>query len=75
MSRLPALRPQRVVRALERTGFVLMRVRGSHHRLHHPDKPDLLVTVPMPNKDLKPGTLHAIIRQAGMTVEEFAALL
>ena len=75
MSRLPALRPNRVVRALQRAGFVVMRVRGSHHRLHHPDKPDLLVTVPMHNRDLKPGTLHAIIRQAGMTAEAFAALL
>jgi len=75
MSRLPALRPQQVVRALERAGFVLLRVRGSHHRLHHPERPELLVTVPMHNRDLKPGTLHAITRQAGMDNEEFAALL
>jgi len=70
MSRLPSLRPDRVIRALERAGFIVLRVRGSH-----PQKPDLLVTIPMHNKDLKPGTLHAIIRQAGMTAEEFAAFL
>ena len=75
MSRLPALRPDRVIRALERAGFIVMRVRGSHHRLHHPEKPDRLVTVPMHNKDLRPGTLYAIIRQAGMTAEEFATFL
>jgi predicted RNA binding protein YcfA (HicA-like mRNA interferase family) len=42
MSRqLPVLRPRAVIRALERAGFVLLRVKGSHHYFEHPDRPEL----------------------------------
>jgi predicted RNA binding protein YcfA (HicA-like mRNA interferase family) len=37
MSRqLPTLKPREVIRALERAGFRLLRVKGSHHYFHHP---------------------------------------
>ena len=73
--RLPALTPRKVIAALKRAGFFVARTSGSHHLLVHPDNPRLAVTVAYHNKDLKPGTLRAIIRQAGMTPEEFLALL
>jgi predicted RNA binding protein YcfA (HicA-like mRNA interferase family) len=73
--RLPALTPRRVVRALERAGFVVSRTSGSHCRLIHPDDPTRKVTVPMHSADLKRGTLRGIIAQAGFTVAEFLALL
>jgi predicted RNA binding protein YcfA (HicA-like mRNA interferase family) len=41
-----------------------------------PGDPGRTVTVPVKaGRDLKPGTLRAIIRQAGLTVEEFSGLL
>ncbi|MBV8475339.1 MAG: type II toxin-antitoxin system HicA family toxin, partial [Acidobacteria bacterium] len=43
--------------------------KGSHHILRHPEKPQLRVTVPMHNADLKRRTLATIIEQAGFTPE------
>lgn len=40
MPRLPAVSGKDVVRALEKAGFTLVRVRGSHHRLRNPTRPD-----------------------------------
>ena len=74
-SRLPALRPREVIRALERAGFAVSRTSGSHHLLKHPDHPERSVTVAYHATDLKPATLRSIIKQAGLTTEEFLELL
>lgn len=73
--RLPALKPREAIRALGRAGFVVDHVTGSHHILLHPARPQRRVTVAYHNKDLKPKTLRSIIRQAGLTVEQFIDLL
>ena len=73
--RLPALRPRRVLRALQRAGFFIHHTTGSHYVLKHPNRPELRVTVPYHNKDLKRRTLQSIIDQAGMTAEEFIGFL
>ena len=70
--KLPALKPKQVIKALERSGFYVHHVSGSHYVLK---KDKLRVTVPYHNKDLKPGTIRSIIGQAGLTAEEFLALL
>ena len=70
--RLPALKPRRVIRALERHGFSVHHTSGSHYILK---KDKLRVTVPYHNKDLKPRTLASIIEQAGLTIEELLDLL
>ena len=70
--KLPAVKPKRVIKALERNGFYVHHVAGSHYILK---KEKLRVTVPYHNKDLKPGTIASIISQAGLTVEEFLDLL
>jgi predicted RNA binding protein YcfA (HicA-like mRNA interferase family) len=72
---LPAVEPKRLIRALERAGFSVHRVTGSHYILKHPAKPTLRVTVPFHNRDLKRGTLQSIVKQAGFTNEEFLNLL
>lgn len=59
------------VRALQRLGFVVVRQRGSHVRLA---KGALHVTVPM-HSSIAPGTLQSILRQAGVSVEEFVGAL
>lgn len=58
---LPAIRPKQLIRMLERAGFVVHRVTGSHYILKHPTKLTLRVTVPFHNRDLKRGTLQSII--------------
>ncbi|HET6467451.1 MAG TPA: type II toxin-antitoxin system HicA family toxin [Geminicoccaceae bacterium] len=75
MSRLPALGPRQVIRALERAGFVVHRVSGSHYVLKRADDPRLRVTVAWHNRDLKPKTLRTIIAQAGLSEEEFLGFL
>jgi predicted RNA binding protein YcfA (HicA-like mRNA interferase family) len=72
---LPAIRPKRLIRALERAGFLVHHVTGSHYILKHPTKRGLRVTVPFHNRDLKRGTLQSIVKQAGLTNEEFLNLL
>ena len=72
--RLPTLRPREVIRALERAGFFVSRTSGSHHLMKH-QKPGLRVTVPYHATDLKLKTLRSILKQAGLTPEEFLDLL
>jgi len=73
--RLPSLRAREVIRALERAGFVVSRISGSHCRLIHAADPARKVTVPIHTTDIKRGTLRGIISQAGLGVEAFLALL
>jgi predicted RNA binding protein YcfA (HicA-like mRNA interferase family) len=73
--RLPSVQSKQAIRALERAGFIVDRIAGSHYILKHPDKPMLRVTVPFHNRDLKRGTLQSIVKQAGFTNEEFLKLL
>lgn len=70
--KLPAFKPKKVIKALERSGFQIRRITGSHYILR---KGKQIATVPYHNKDLKPGTLMSILNQAGFTVEEFLDLL
>ena len=75
MTRLPPCRPRVVVRALLRAGFSVHHTTGSHFILRHPAHPRTRVTVPMHNRDLKRGTLASILRQAGLSREDFVELL
>jgi len=75
-ARLPVYSGQRTIRALEAAGFSLRRVNGSHHVMRHPGPPVRNVTAPVHGtKALKRATLGSIIKQAGLTIEEFIALL
>ena len=73
--RLPAVTPRQVIQALERAGFYVDHVRGSHHYLLHPRRPGSIVVVAYHPADLKRGTLHSILRQAALSVDEFLELL
>jgi predicted RNA binding protein YcfA (HicA-like mRNA interferase family) len=73
--RLPAVRPREVIRALERAGFFLHHSTGSHRFFKHTDRPGRIVTVPVHPGDLKRGVLASILKQAGLTPEEFLGLL
>lgn len=76
MSRkLPALKAADVIRALERAGFVVRRIRGSHYHLTHATNSELRTVVPYHTRDLKRGTLRGILRDCELSVEEFLKLL
>ena len=63
------------MRALERAGFSVHRIKGSHHHLRDPARPRARPVVPVHRGDLPAGTLRAIIKQAGLTVSAFRKLL
>jgi predicted RNA binding protein YcfA (HicA-like mRNA interferase family) len=70
MERLPVVTPRKLIAALERIGFTVHHVRGSHHYLKHPKDPNIRVTIAVHSKALKRGTLRAILRQANLTVAD-----
>jgi predicted RNA binding protein YcfA (HicA-like mRNA interferase family) len=74
VSALPVVSGREVVEALGKIAFVLDRQRGSHMILRQQTRPHRRLTVP-DHQEVAKGTLRAIIRQAGLTVEEFNDLL
>lgn len=74
MSALPVVSGRDVVKALAKVGFVFDRQKGSHMILRQETSPFRRLTVPDHNEVAK-GTLRSIIRQAGLTVDEFVDLL
>jgi predicted RNA binding protein YcfA (HicA-like mRNA interferase family) len=54
-----------LIRELQKAGWRLDRVRGSHHVFKHPVRAGHVV-VPHPKKDLGPGLVGAIRKQAGL---------
>ncbi|MEI2609914.1 MAG: type II toxin-antitoxin system HicA family toxin [Candidatus Promineifilaceae bacterium] len=73
MPKLPALTPKEVIKILEKKGFVLDRIKGSHHIYLHPTTRRRTV-VPLHKKDLPIGTLLSILQQAGINRDEIEAL-
>jgi predicted RNA binding protein YcfA (HicA-like mRNA interferase family) len=73
MPRPPAISGQEAVRTFEKAGWTAARQRGSHVVL---TKPGSIFTLSIPlHSELGPGLLRDQIRKAGLTVEEFIALL
>jgi predicted RNA binding protein YcfA (HicA-like mRNA interferase family) len=73
VGKLPVVSGKEVVRRLEHTGFVVARRVGSHIILRRDTPPKLTLTVP-DHKELKKGTLRAILRQAGISLKQFESL-
>jgi predicted RNA binding protein YcfA (HicA-like mRNA interferase family) len=75
MPRLPVVSGAKAVQAFRRLGFLLVGQRGSHVKLRKTAADGTLTcTVPL-HDELAPGTLRSILRQAGVTVDEFVAAL
>lgn len=75
MGRLPVVSGREAVRALSKTGFIEVRQSGSHVVLQK-KIPGTTVTLVVPDHpELATGTLRAIIRKSGLTVDEFSDLL
>jgi len=72
MASLPVLSGEKVCRALERGGFVRKSQKGSHVKMRHADGRTAIVPL---HAELAIGTLRSILRQAGLSAEEFLLLL
>jgi len=66
--RLANISGKKAVRAFMRLGYKVARQTGSHVILRHEDRPTL--TIPN-HRELAPGLLRSVIRQAGLSVDEF----
>lgn len=71
MPKLPSLAPAEIIKILLKNGFIIDRIKGSHHLLLN-DNTNIRVVVPMHKKDLPKGTLYEIIKQSGLTIEDFS---
>ena len=75
MSILPILTAAKILQALLRGGYRIVRQVGSHLHLKHPKDPRILVTVARHSRDVTRSTLASILKQAKLSVDEFLKLL
>ena len=74
MPKIPPLNPRKLIKILEKTGFRAVRQKGSHVIMMDDRKTRIVIPV-HPGKDVKPGLIRAIIREAGISREEFMSLV
>ena len=74
MTKLPVVSGKVAIAAFKKLGYELDHQTGSHMILRQSASPFRRLTIPN-HKEIAKGTLRAIIRQAGLTIEEFTALL
>ena len=72
---LPVVSGKQMIKLLEKLGFRVVRIEGSHHRLHHPD--GRVTTVPVhKNEDISRGLIHKIITEdVGISINEYIKLV
>ena len=75
MSKVPVLNYDRVVRALLRDGWEMIRQRGSHIRLQKRTPTSVLKLIVPAHRPIKRSTLAHILKQAGITPDDLRALL
>ena len=74
MTKLPRLKGQELVAALRRAGFEVVRVKGSHHFLRHPDGRCTVVPIHR-GETIGPGLMSKILHYCEMTRDELLELL
>ncbi len=73
--KVPVVSGEDVIKALHKAGFRVVRQKGSHVRIEKKtEKETIKATIPL-HPTLKKGTLKIILKQAGLSVEEFINLL
>jgi len=74
MGKLPILTPSQLIRTLESAGFAIIRQKGSHVRMKHPD--GRVTTVPVhAGKTIGRGLLRKILRDTELTPDNLTNLL
>lgn len=77
MDKIPSISGKELCSVLEKDGFKLVRQTGSH-RIYQKTTEEGTITIPVPvhsNRPLKKGTLHHILKKAGITKERLRFLL
>ena len=74
MTKLPRLTGKDVISALRKSGFEVIRVKGSHHFLRHEDGRTTVVPIHA-GETIRPGLLSKILNDCDLTTDEFKSLL
>ena len=74
MPKIKPLDPHKLIRILQKAGFEVVRQKGSHVIMID-DKRTRIVVPVHPGKSIKPGLIRAIIRESGLSREDFLKLL
>lgn len=74
MSRAPRVSGKELIAALERGGFVVVRIRGSHHFIRHQDGRSTVVPLHS-GETIGPGLLNKILRDCKLTIDLLEGLL
>jgi predicted RNA binding protein YcfA (HicA-like mRNA interferase family) len=74
MTKLPRITGHQIILALRKAGFEVIRIKGSHHFLHHSDGRGTVVPVHRA-ETIGPGLLSKILRDCEMTGDELIDLL
>jgi predicted RNA binding protein YcfA (HicA-like mRNA interferase family) len=72
--KLPVVSGMQTVKAFQKLGYEIDEQHGSHIIVRHVEPPHRRLSVPN-HRELGKGTLRSLIREVGLTVEEFASLL
>jgi predicted RNA binding protein YcfA (HicA-like mRNA interferase family) len=75
MTKVPSLNYDRVVQALRREGWVIVRQRGSHIRMQKSTKKETLKLIVPAHRPIKRSTLAHILKQAELSVDQLIKLL
>lgn len=55
-----------IIRLVEKDGWFLVTIKGSHRQFRHPAKPGRVTIAGHLGHDLAPGTLNSVLKQAGL---------
>ena len=72
--RLSVVKPRQLVRALKKLGCIEKRQTGSHQIFYYPQK-QIILTIPIHNRDLKKGLLRSIIKDLDLSIKDFLKLI
>jgi predicted RNA binding protein YcfA (HicA-like mRNA interferase family) len=75
VAKLPQVKGNRLVKALQKKGWYIDRSRGSHAIMRKDDRPGTKIVVPIHTSPVKPGTLSNILKKAEISKEELEDLL
>lgn len=60
------MKVKELIKSLEKDGWTIIRMRGSHRQYRHPEKTGTVTVAGKPSADIPPGTLASILKQAGL---------
>jgi predicted RNA binding protein YcfA (HicA-like mRNA interferase family) len=75
VAKLPQVKGNRLVKALQKKGWYIDRTRGSHTIMRNDDKPGTKIVIPIHTSPIKPGTLYNILKKAEISIQELENLL